>query len=330
MPVTLKDIADQLNVSIGTVSMALRDSPRVNKDTRHLVQETATRLGYTGRSRPQDQPRLEQVYFISDSDADNVFYGAILQGAEMESRAQGLHLTYVQYHDDLALDSRSISTGLIVAARLSIAQMAGLLNMGRPLVMVNHELPLLPIDCVLIADYNGMYRAVDYLYGCGHRAIAHMSTLQLDSSFRRRLHGYRAAMSDLRLKPLELYAPDLAPKPLYRFVREYAEAHPTLPFTAVVASHDMAAIAALNALQDAGLRVPEDVSVMGFDDVQMAEVARPTLTTCRVPRVAIGECAVCLLLDRSDNPDQPTRSIALDTTLVERQSVASADRQRKD
>jgi DNA-binding LacI/PurR family transcriptional regulator len=182
-----------------------------------------------------------------------------------------------------------------------------------------------PIFLVLTENTHSVAASVRHLAGRGHRAIAFMRGLDGHPSFAERRAGYRTAIAELGLEPIELHCdhPDFHVRG-WEVIGEWLDSHAgQLGFTALVVCNDDAAAGALNGLRARGLQVPEDVSVVGFDDNDIAAILWPPLTTSHVHRELLGALGVRRLLERAAEPDAPSLALTIDTAFVERQSVRS-------
>src|SRR5262249_19633900 len=155
------------------------------------------------------------------------------------------------------------------------------------------------LDRVLTENFGSIYRVVTRLMGWGHRRIAFMAGPDDHPSFHDRLLGYNAAIADLGLQPIELWCPSTQHGTSKPVVNDWMAAHGEPGFPALIVFHDSAAIEAIHEFQDHGLRVPEDVAVVGFDDIDLARVVRPALTTCHVQRELLGALGVRRLVERA-------------------------------
>jgi LacI family transcriptional regulator len=316
-----QDIAAELGLSVSTVSLALRDAAQVAEETRLRVREAAKRMGYT-RRRPAARHTVAQIAYIAQIDRGNVFYAAVLSGVEHECRRLGitLHYTRIETFDERAQASLCEADALLAAGTIPERTIRGLMRLARPLVLVDNNLAQLGVDRVLIENYGSTWRAVEYLARLGHRRIAHLRGPLDHPSFRDRQLGYRGAVEALGLEPIELRCEDVGPGGTAPVVDRWLDAHGA-NFTALCVFHDEAAVEAIHALQDRGLQVPADISVVGFDDIEMARLVRPALTTCHVYREQLGALAVRRLIERAAHPEAPPTAVTLDTTLVERAST---------
>jgi DNA-binding LacI/PurR family transcriptional regulator len=187
-----------------------------------------------------------------------------------------------------------------------------------PVVLANTEIPMLTVDQVMVDDYQGGYLAGDYLLRLNHRRIG---CINLSSSYEAtRFVGFRQA---LREAGIELTAEDLAfgngrYDSGYKAMQELYQRRPDL--TAVFVFNDLMALGAMNALRTLGKHVPEDLSIIGYDDIFYTSAFEPTLTTIAQPITRIGQECIARLLERIQEPEKPPTHITLPTALVERRS----------
>jgi LacI family transcriptional regulator, repressor for deo operon, udp, cdd, tsx, nupC, and nupG len=323
MSVRLRDIADHLGISVSTVSLALRAAPQIAEETRIRVRDAAAQLGYVHRPRLSVRTELAQVAFITQAAPDNVFYAAVLSGAERECRRHKIALHYTRIDDspELALAQYSQSDGLLVVGSVNEQVIDRLRELERPMVLIDNNLPFLGLDRVLIENASSLYRTVAYLARLGHRRIAHLSGPLWHPSFRERRQGYYAAIADLGLEPIEIPWQSLDVQEIARALVEELQASGQLRFSALITCNDLAAITALHTLQESGVHIPNEISVVGFDDIDVAAVVRPALTTNHVDRELLGELGVRRLVERANDSDAPALALVLETLFVERSSA---------
>lgn len=319
-----QDIADRLGVSATTVSLALRDDPQISAQTKAQVRRLALEMGYVYRPRKATHRQTTQIAFVGRYGAASPFYWAVLSGAEKASQLYGVELRYVSLEDALRqqlMDGHRIDA-LMMVSSIDERTISQFLKLGCPVVLIDNNLPHLPLDRVLIENANSLYRAATRLAELGHQRIAFLCGPDEIPSFRDRAVGYRAAMADLGLEPEEIPCADtLSFDGARQPVRQRLSLNGRPGFTALLACSDKVAIGALHALQDHGLRVPEDVSLVGFDDIDAAQVTRPRLSTVHVHRELMGELGVELLMARLEDPLRPAITVTVDTTLIERESA---------
>jgi DNA-binding LacI/PurR family transcriptional regulator len=324
MSIRQQDIADRLGISVSTVSLALRGAPQIAEETRAQVYEAAIAIGYIQRPRQVAHTAIEQLAFVTHISSNMQFFSAVLSGAEEECQPHNITLHFSQM-DQLSaqmLRRYGQADALLLAGALDAATVLKLKALGKPTVLLGNNQPHLGLDRVLTENVGGMYASVSELARWGHRRIAFLSGPENIASYRDRRLGYLRALGDLGLEPIEIVGAD---DPLgtnrQRMSVHLAQHSGRPPYSALLVYNDPAAIEALQALQESGLRVPEDISVIGFDDVEMAQMARPALTTRHVHRELLGRVAVRRLLERAAQPDLPTTALLLDTIFVERDSA---------
>jgi DNA-binding LacI/PurR family transcriptional regulator len=323
MSVRQQDIAEHLGLSISTVSLALRDAAQVAEETRLRVRDAATQLGYVYRPRQTTRTDIAQMAFITRLAPSNAFYAAVLSGAERECRAFNiaLHYTRLDDADTWRPAHYNDAEALLLVGTIDEPTVLRLRDLGHPVVLLDNNLPHVGVDRVLTENVGSLRRVVARLASWGHQRIAFMTGPDDHPSFHERLIGYRDAIANLGLQPIELVCRSTTPGSGEQTIVDWLAAHGEPCFSALIVFHDEAAIEVMHALQDRGLRVPEDVAVVGFDDIEMARVVRPALTTCHVPRELLGALAVRRLIERAADPQSPPLAVVIDTIFVERASA---------
>ena len=331
MSVRQEDIARHLGLSITTVSLALRDSPEIAEATRHLIRETATQLGYVHRSRSTfsfDLTKLNmtRVAFAMQYTPTNSFYGAVLLGAESECRQHNLILHYTLFDETnpRLLKQCKEADALLLVGSIDPESIQRLCELERPVVLVDNHLPQFDVDQILTQNTPSIIRTVTWLYQQGHRKIAFLRGDEDQPSLRERVQGYRETMVSLGLELMELHCPGkYLQQSGEKTMEQWLSTHHQPGFTALIGCNDDAAIGALHTLQNRGVVVPKDVSIVGFDDVEMAQAVWPQLTTNHVHREQMGSLAIQQLIERSRITDRPSITQTLGTTFIERASTRS-------
>lgn len=327
-PVRQQHIAEHLGVSISTVSLALRGAPQVAERTRRRVHDVAAELGYEYRPRraswPEPPPtRLTRLSFSMQFEPMEPFYANILAGAESECRRHGIELQYSQMEQTTfqVIKQHEQAQAVLLVGTIDEDTVIHLQQLGKPMVLIDNNLPHLGIDRVLTENVGSLYRAVLKLAERGHTRIAFMRGPDAPS-LRERWQGYRAAIDRLGLEIIELWRvnefPERAGK---QTLEDLLSGGGTPAFSALICFNDAAAIKAIHTLQDHGLDVPGDVSVVGFDGVDMGQMTRPALTTCQVQRMLLGRLGVTRLIERANDPTAPAQAQVLDTIFIERAST---------
>ncbi|MBA3825857.1 MAG: LacI family DNA-binding transcriptional regulator [Ktedonobacterales bacterium] len=345
-PVTLRDIAQRSGVSIGTVSRVLNQRADVNAALRQRVLAAASALNYVGpagQSTPHASGRaLKRVAFllaltsaVESPPTVDPFWADILHGVETVARLIDcqVHFRTVVPDEDDAVLIRSLGEahlgGVLLVGAAAPSLVAALARQPMPCVLVDHRLPGQAYDAVLSDDFGGMALAIQHLLARGHRQIAFLggaasSDVSANEYFytvEQRLAAYRHTVlsAGVVLDPA-LHVPcvpnvaggEAACRALL------AQGH---SFSALACANDKTAIGALKALHAAGLRVPLDVSLVGFDDGELAAHTIPALTTVRVDAVGVGATALRVLAARANEATPIPVTTTLSVTLTERASV---------
>lgn len=335
--VTLEHIARQSGVSLATVSLVLRDKPGINDETRRRVLETARTLGYTRRAGAGALPErgLQQVGVIMRARADdppqtNRFYGPVLAGIDAACRRLQINLLLATVPVDLdnhpvelpRMLSEDTLDGLLLVGAFVDTTIAGLLRRRpTPVVLVDGYAEEIGHDSVVTENYRGAQVAVAHLLARGHRRIGIVaSTPDAYPSIVDRRRGYLQALRDAGADQTYFADCPLSREHAYEAARELLLRSPEV--TALFCCNDEAAFGAIQAAGELGRRVPEDLSVVGFDDIDLAAHIAPPLTTMHIDTVSMGRVAVQLLLNRVDWPVSAPVTAVLQPRLIERRSVA--------
>jgi len=302
MKVTIRDVAKAAGVSPSTVSRALNGKGRMRPETRERILRIARELGF--RPNPLAKGLATKMNYCIGVGIDarhlpikRSFYGAVLEAIEEVLDREGYHLVFSVIRNAEA--PRCVIEGRVDGVILMGTDVRGelveKLREKLPLVLVDYHLP--GAAAVVTDNFGGAKAAVEHLIGHGHRKIAFVVETLSDPNFKERFEGYRAA--------LEAHGILFDEKLVFeggrraessRFAMEKFFETREMP-TAIFGANDHMAIGAIRALKEAGIRVPEDVAVAGFDDGDLAPHVTPPLTSVHVPRGEMGRRAAVLLLD---------------------------------
>lgn len=337
-----RDIAAAAGVSISTVSRVLNnvDNVTISHDVKERVHRAAVRLGYI-RELPE---QLEQsahnahtaehiVLFINpitQNASRDPFSSDIMAGVEAECLRRSIHLSHIILESSTASTAFALeqiadtdNDGFIFLGIDNLPLLEQVCTLHDTVVLINTEHEDLPIDTFLPDNIRGARNAVQYLLQHDHRKILHATDL-LRPTIRRRHDAYRATLEAANIPydpALVLNVGELGLDTAYTHMKAFLAApHPT--FSAVFAANDATAIGIVRAIQEAGLSVPQDISVIGFDDTAFAAFLQPPLTTMRIEREELGKLAVQRLLQRKQEPALTPIRVELRSRLIERQSVA--------
>lgn len=326
---TIRDVAAEANVSISTVSLFMRGHAGVSNDTGQRIAAAIEKLNYAPRRRTdliQDHKLfgllIEQLPLPAFSD---IFYGEIIRALEARAKAYGYGLLFSIIEDSqiprMVTDNQVQGVLILGGSPTNDALATALLQRGTPLVLVDNYIPGLQVDCIVPDNEGGGALALQHLVDLGHRRIAIIEGPPKYKTLTDRLRGALRAAGENGLDiPPEYRQASLSKG---RSNKGYLEMRQLLtlphPPTAVFAVSDKTAFGALQAIKEAGLKVPDDISIVGFDDVADAV---PPLTTIHVPKYQIGLLAMQQLLEKlNDQAEMPVRSQVY-TNLVVRGSTA--------
>jgi DNA-binding LacI/PurR family transcriptional regulator len=325
-PVTISVIAESAGVSSPTVSKVLNGRAGVSRDTRARVEAAIDRYGYR-RPAPATRAKIMELVF---RELESVWAVEIIRGVERTAQKHRVRVVVSEFglHDDAdpawVRDSAAHHpTCLISVAQLSATEREELRARGIPFVVFDPTTePPDDVPFVGATNWTAGQSAVRHLIGLGHRQIAMIRGPEHILFCRARLAGYRSAMEEAGLP----YDADLVVTTEYLTREEgYAAARTLLARdqrpTAIFASNDLQALGVYQAAREAGVRIPEDLSVVGFDDLPIAAWVDPPLTTVRQPLTEMAAAAteIALALHRGEAFPQPRVELA--TTLVVRDST---------
>lgn len=330
--VTLKDIAKKLGISISTVSRAIHDHPDVNSDTKNAVMALVNELDY--------EPNLLALNLLKKrSNLIGVIvpklsyhlYAMAIGGIEEVSEKEGYHLLICQtnesYEKEVAIlrEFNAIRpAGFLISLASHTKQFSHLSQLQKkniPLVFFNRDCSEINAPKVTIDNRSAAYRAVQHLYGQGYRRIAFLAGPQNVQISNQRIVGYRQACRDLGMRPGSSYIQHA------NFEREDTAAKTSVllsmnePPDAIIAFSDQMAISAIQTIKKAGLTIPTDIAVMGFNNEPGDEIMEPALTSIDQPAFEMGRKAAKMLL-KLIHGNKTSRVELLQSALIPRKSTA--------
>ena len=323
--IKMAEIAAAAEVSVPTVSKVLNGRADVAAKTRQRVEETMAALGYArGKRRNGFEPKLLDVVFIDLGP----YSSELIKGAQDAALAKGCRLTVSALPDEArqrawleSLERGHTDGVILVVAELSETHRRRLEKLRVPVVIVDPMAdPPANVPSVGVTNWTGGMRATEHLLALGHVRIGMVAGDTRQLFYRARVDGYRAALEHAELQ----IDSRLIAIGNYDYSAAFAAAKIMLQLpdrpTAIFASSDFHAMGVYEAARLNGLRIPDDLSVVGFDDILMAQWASPPLTTMHQPLAEMAELAVHILLDRQDTDRKPR--MELETRLVVRASTA--------
>jgi LacI family transcriptional regulator len=335
--ITMAKIAEQSGVSLSTVSLVLRDKPGVGSDTRERVLEVARDLGYIPKKLTSPYtPALTNVGLILKADPEyvpqpNRFYSHVVAGIEMACRRQHVNLLYATLTVDeashplelprLLVEEDSTDGILLVGAFLNEALIQVVDRRSAPIILVDAYARSDVYDAIVSDNFAGAYQAITHLIRHGHRHIGLVgSHPHAYPSIEERQSGYEKALDDHDIS--EHYIAECHIVNTEEIVEATTALLQRTPqITALFGVNDDVAITAMEVARDLGRRVPDDLSVVGFDNIDLAGCVSPSLTTIHVDKMGMGRLAVQLLVNRAEYPEASPVKVVVCPRLVERNSV---------
>lgn len=338
MKITIKEIAKEAGVSIATVSMIINKKDKnISEATRIRVLDVIKKYNYIPNAMAGSlvTQRTNMVGLILP-DITNPFFPGIARGAEDKANEAGYSIIFCNTDDKLEVEEKYIETltkkmvdGIIIAHSSNSEKMSEILEKCKfPLILIDRDFYSENIrGKVLVNNFEGSYDGVKYLINKGYKNIAYLSGSLKTNTARDRLEGYKKALSDNgisinnNLIKYGKYKIDWGKTGVDELLKENEK------FDAIFCGNDLIAIGAIKELKLKGYRIPDDIGVMGFDDIYLAGLIEPPLTTIRQPNYQMGYMAMELLIENLKNAgknnsyNNEVKTITLKTEIIERNSI---------
>ncbi|TNY27722.1 LacI family DNA-binding transcriptional regulator [Fulvimonas soli] len=329
--VTIKDVAREAGVSVASVSRALNGHGGVTADTVERVREVAERLRYVPHMAARSLiTRRTHTIGALLPDLYGEFFSELIRGVDLAARARGLHLLVSSSHDgvaDAAAAMRAmqgrVDGMLILSPWVDAAFLHANLPPSLPVLLLNSAVHDAGYSVLNIDNFGGAHAMTRHLVGAGHADVAFIAGPAANYDAQQRELGYRAAMAEFAPRTaLNIVPGEFTEESGYQAGRALL-AQPRRP-RAVFAANDMMAVGCLYAFKEAGLRVPEDIALAGFDDIPIARYLTPPLSTVRVRIAELGRDALERLATLLETPDGPAAMETLDCELVVRETCGAS------
>lgn len=310
---TIREVSKYANVSVATVSRVVNGNKWVSDATREKVMQAMKELGYQPNSFAKAlATNRSDTFGMVVSDLGGPFFGDMMRAAEDEVRKRGKHLIITSGHDSLDsecdaiefLMQRRVDALLLHVDSLTDEALIKLVDDTEiPIILINRRVPELAEQCISLDNDMGGYLATQHLIELGHQQIACITGPLFKADARARLAGYRRAIEqaglryDERLVIESDYQESGGQTSVERLRRR------NVPFSALVAQNDHMAIGAMNTLKSQGLSIPNDVSIVGYDNMVMSPYTEPALTTVNIPVAEFGKQAANLAFAKLDNKE---------------------------
>ncbi len=333
--ITITDVAREAGVSFGTVSRVINNDIHVKPETRQRVIETMDRLEFVVNRKARSLAGgKNNIIGVLVPDIGTGYIAEIINGIASELATTDYDLVILTTRRTVAKEAMYVANlaedivdGLLLVLPRNPADYTGALTQRKfPFVLIDHQSTGKDCCAVGATNWQGSYHAVNFFINSGHTRIGFITgSLDVDAAVER-LEAYKAALQSHHI-PIDN---QLIYEGTFSQLDGYAAANYFLdlesPPTLIFASNDLMAIAAMDAVRERGLRIPEDISIMGFDDIPQAAITRPALTTIRQPLEQMGSVATQMLLERLNDTEHEPERIELPTELIIRDSTTNRNR----
>src|SRR3954463_528864 len=324
---TQEDVARKARVSRALVSLVMRGAPNVSEQRRRRVLRAAEELGYrpNAYARSLASKRLHTLGVLIN-DVTNPYFGGVYSSLATAAEAAGFDLLVAPGTRSADKESALVHTllehrvaGLALMSPMMPTKELRSLTASWPTVLIGRDASIAGVDVVTTDEHQAARLALGHLPALGHGDIVHISG-GANRSARDRAKAYRQVMAELGLQPRDI-AGAFSHEAGQEGAREILAMSP-LP-TAVLAANDLVAVGAMGVFESHGLHVPDDISIVGYDDSQIARLDLVQLTSICQGVDHFGSAAIRLLVSRMDDPDTPRVVERIETTLVERRTTRS-------
>lgn len=333
MNLKAKDIAQMLGVSTATISLVLNNKPGVGEQKRQEIIEKIRELGcdHLLKDVPVINGNIGFVVYktVGRIIDESPFFTYILEGLNNSLSGYGYNLSFVYMNKDtdVEIQKTQLRTSdckgfIIFGVEMKRDDLQVFVDSGLPFVVLDNSFQDSDVDSVAINNSQGISKVMQYCYEMGHRRIGYIRCRDRITSFEERYRAYKRWLGYLGLPFDESIVCDVdySEQMVRRGIKEYLENINTPP-TVFVAENDFLACSALQGIQDFGYRVPEDISVIGFDDRPICQMMVPAVTTVNVPKDAFGASAVEMLMAKMKTARSYSLKTEIGTRLIERESV---------
>lgn len=329
--VTIKDVAKAAGVSYSTVSRALSGSPEISADTRARILQVCKEMNYTANTVARSMVmKSTKLLGLILTGVNNPFMSELAYHIDRQARARGYNIILCNSSRDLEQErelfelmiGRQVDGVILFPSEPeSYEQLKPLLS-RIPTVFIGENLRDASVSYVSVDNFQGAYSGVEYLYRLGHRDILYFGRRRGSTTHQLRAEGYAAACHDLGLNPQ--YCNNIFPQTSIKYGYQLAKQlfSQEMKFSAIFAATDTNALGIMQAAEENGIRIPEDISLLGFDNIRDSGLPRINLTTIEQPKKMLASVAVDSLLDKIQNELEGYSHRILTTTLVERSSCA--------
>lgn len=333
---TIKEIAKKLDVSPSTVSMVLNNRPGISAETRNkvlrLVEETGYSIYGSKNRRIKNKGNIQLVIFKKHSKvvSDTPFFSLLIEGLEARAREYGYQLAITYATADTfsvdvinnLLNNNNINGVIFLATEMEERDIDKILKLKMPVVALDSYFMGKEIDSIIINNTEGSYIAAKHLIENGHKKIGYLSSSIRINNFEERKRGYMLALNNYYIEYNEDYNIKLEPtmEGAYLDMIRYLK-HNTKLSTAFFADNDIIALGAIRALKEYNFKIPDDISIVGFDDMPFCTILDPPLTTIIVDKKIMGQITIDRLIQKIEKKSNSILKTELSVKIVKRNSV---------
>lgn len=330
---TLKEVADKADVSITTVSRVINNSDKVNPDTRERVQKAMRLLEYKPSrvaQRLRGSKGRSKLLGLIIPDIQNQYYSNIVRG--IEDVAYGNDYAVILCNSDEnpnkerfyldVLRSESVDGIILPPIHQYGKAMDDIIYSGTPLICVDRKFARVSVDTVVVNNHKGAYSAVSHLIDLNHKRIAIITSSSQYSSFQERQEGYEQALQDNDIEIDKLLVREGDPRSSMNakeITMELLQQDPAP--TALFVTNNLMTLGALEAINELNLKIPDDLSIIMFDDMPWATAISPPLTVVKQPGYEMGRRSAELFFQRIEDPDRETVEVMMEPKLISRKST---------
>lgn len=325
--ITLKMVAERAGVSVNTASRAINNKSDINEETKKRVLKVAQELGYVQNATAVAlRTKKTRTLGVVIADNRNPFYAEVLNGIEEAAREKNYHIILANTQRDYQKEEEAIN--LLLAKRVDGLlitpvqdrndDIKKLIEANIPFVIVGRDFENIEVDAIYNDEVKGGFFATEYLIKKGHKRIAFINGFLHKSPAQGRLEGYKKALKEhgIPLVDMMVSVGDIDVEDGYERTKQMLEKN--LDFTAIFAYNDMMAFGAMQVIKEKGLRIPEDIGLVGYDDIPFSSLISPSLTTIKLKKQELGAESVKLLLSRINGSREKMKKIMLNVELIVR------------
>lgn len=328
--VTIKDIAREAGVSVNTVSRALNNKPDINKETKKKILKIAKKLGYVKNITASTlRNKSTKIVGVILADSSNPFYAEVLKGIEIASRKYSYQIILmnterIYENEAIAIETllqRRVDGLLIAPVQDKNEDIEKLKKMNVPFVIIGRHFENLEVDEIFSDEVRGGYIATKYLLETGKKNPIMINGALFKSAAKMRYEGFKKALEEKNI-PMEnenMFVSEIDIEGGYKTIKELLRKR--INFDSVFCYNDLMAIGVMKGLKESGLKIPEDISVVGYDDIYFSNFVCPPLTTVKIKKFELGYEGFKMLLEKIKGRRKKVKRKILEVELIKRESA---------